>query len=90
MTFAYLQYWSREIIMSEFVLFFKGAVLWAFWFSLEETNFFFSPFSKTEYELLQELYNFKKPHSNATEVWYFLWDIWVNDSFDLRNKNDLA
>ena len=67
MTFAYLQYWSREIIMSEFVLFFKGAVLWAFWFSLEETNFFFSPFSKTEYELLQELYNFKKPHSNATE-----------------------
>lgn len=28
---------------------------------------FFSPFSKTEYELLQELYNFKKPHSNATE-----------------------
>jgi len=32
----------------------------------------FSSFSKTEYELLQELYSFKKPHRNATEVWYFL------------------
>ncbi|XP_010127369.1 PREDICTED: UPF0489 protein C5orf22 homolog, partial [Chlamydotis macqueenii] len=29
--------------------------------------FFFLSFSKTEYELLQELYSFKKPHRNATE-----------------------
>lgn len=29
-------------------------------------------FSKTEYQLLQELYNFKKPHKNATEVWCFI------------------
>lgn len=34
----------------------------------------FSPFSflKTEYEILQELYNFKKPHKDATEVRHFL------------------
>lgn len=30
-------------------------------------NPFKEMYTKTEYELLQELYNFKKPHSNATE-----------------------
>lgn len=49
--------------------------LWGLGFSFEESfsSSFFS-FSKTEYELLQELYNFKKPHKNATEVWCFLVD----------------
>lgn len=29
-------------------------------------------FLKEEYKILQELYSFKKPNTNSTEVWHFL------------------